>query len=121
MDAESSIVAQKDYQILEVLTVSSAHDHNKEVRLIRLQNNSSQQEWTGEYARNCPQWSASQLRKYYASLPRGQFYMKFSDYLQSFSCTNINVDAAQRTHYQISSAGTCMKDKKEYFFAFTLD
>ena len=47
--------------------------------------------------------------------------MKFSDYLQSFSCTNINVDAAQRTHYQISSAGTCMKDKKEYFFAFTLD
>ena len=112
----------KDYTILEALTVPSTHSStSQEVKLIRLQNNASEQEWTGEYSRTCPQWSPSQLRKYYGSLPRGQFYMKFSDYLQTFWSTSINVDAPHRAHYQIFSAGTCMKDRKEYFFAFTLD
>ena len=125
LDPASSIVAQKDYQILDVLnTVSDeivSEDDGQEVKLVRLLNNSSELEWTGEYSRNCPQWSPGQQRKFYSALPRGQFYMKFSDYLQHFWSTSINVDATHRANYQISSAGTCMKDKKEYFFAFTLD
>jgi hypothetical protein len=46
--------------------------------------------------------------------------MPWKDYLTVFDGTCINVDSPQRAHYSISSAGTNMREKKDYFFSFVL-
>jgi len=91
------------------------------VRLLRLHNNFSDKEWNGKYSRNCPYWSEAERNGYYKGLGPGEFYMEFGDYLEHFAHTCLNLDAQHREHYQISSAGISMRDKKDYFFQFRLE
>ena len=104
---------ERDYQLIDAVTVKVA---GKTRHLVKLKNNHTEKEWSSTFSRECPKWSPAQQDKYYGQLQRGQFFMELVDYVKYFNHTSIMVDARQRAHYPISSAGVNMKDKKDYFF-----
>lgn len=93
----------------------------KQVRLLKLQNIDSVQEWSGAYSRHCQNWPEFLRELVYKDLAQGSFVISWHDYLRVFSSTCICVDSPQRAHYKITSAGANMKDKKDVFLSFSLE
>lgn len=96
IDSSGGIVSDKDYQVIEAKTYII---EEKDVRLVRLRNTYSKQEWNGKYSRLSPKLSKKDITQFYNYLPAGEFYISFTDYLENFASTSMNVDAEKRAHY----------------------